>query len=209
MSNTVPIIGISRHRLTTDGKGVTTLVAFHGCPLQCKYCLNPQSLRDTGIWRCYDCLQVYEEVRIDELYFIATGGGVTFGGGEPLLQNDFICEFRELCGPQWQLTVETSLNISQKQIEKLLPIVDHYIVDIKDMNNDIYKRYTGKENKQVIENLRWLVSKGKAERITVRIPHIPSYNTPVDIENSIHLLKELGLSHFDQFIYHTKNTSQP
>lgn len=201
--NTVPIIGISRHRLATDGKGVTTLVAFHGCPLRCKYCLNPQSLQPAGIWKHYDCLQVYEEVKIDELYFIATGGGVTFGGGEPLLQSDFICDFRELCGPQWQLTVETSLNVSQKQIEKLLPVIDHYIIDIKDMNRDIYKQYTGKENQQVISNLHWLISQGKAEQITVRIPHIPSYNTSLDMEKSMYQLKELGLSHFDQFIYHT------
>ena len=201
--NTVPIIGISRHRLATDGKGVTTLVAFHGCPLRCKYCLNPQSLQPTGIWKHYDCLQVYEEVKIDELYFIATGGGVTFGGGEPLLQSDFICDFRELCGPQWQLTVETSLNVSQKQIEKLLPVIDHYIIDIKDMNRDIYKQYTGKENQQVISNLHWLISQGKAEQITARTPHIPSYNTTLDMEKSLYQLKELGLSHFDQFIYHT------
>lgn len=201
--NTVPIIGISRHRLATDGKGVTTLVAFHGCPLRCKYCLNPQSLQPAGIWKHYDCLQVYEEVKIDELYFIATGGGVTFGGGEPLLQSDFICDFRELCGPQWQLTVETSMNVSQKQIEKLLPVIDHYIIDIKDMNRDIYKQYTGKENQQVISNLHWLISQGKAEQITVRIPHIPSYNTSLDMEKSMYQLKELGLSHFDQFIYHT------
>ena len=64
-----PLIGISRHRLSTDGEGVTTLVAFHGCPLRCKYCLNPQSLHSEGIWKNYDCEQLYEEVRQDELYF--------------------------------------------------------------------------------------------------------------------------------------------
>ncbi|MBF1451819.1 4Fe-4S cluster-binding domain-containing protein, partial [Prevotella pallens] len=46
-----PIIGIDRHRLTTDGEGVTTLVAFHGCPLHCKYCLNPQCLSPDGVLR--------------------------------------------------------------------------------------------------------------------------------------------------------------
>ena len=72
-----PLIGISRHRLSTDGEGVTTLVAFHGCPLRCKYCLNPQSLYSEGIWKNYDCEQLYEEVRQDELYFLATHGGIT------------------------------------------------------------------------------------------------------------------------------------
>ena len=67
----VPLIGIARHRLTIDGEGVTTLVAFHGCPLRCKYCLNPTSLQPDGVWESYDCNQLYEEVRKDELYFLA------------------------------------------------------------------------------------------------------------------------------------------
>ena len=53
----VPLIGIARHRLTIDGEGVTTLVAFHGCPLRCKYCLNPTSLQPDGVWESYDCNQ--------------------------------------------------------------------------------------------------------------------------------------------------------
>ena len=200
---TAALIGISRHRLTTDGEGVTTLVAFHGCPLRCKYCLNPQSFAQEGVWKQYDCEQLYEEVKIDELYFLATHGGVTFGGGEPALQSNFISEFRRLCGTGWKITIETSLNGPQENIERLLPMVDCYIVDIKDMNNDRYETYTGKSNTRVIENLRWLVIQGKAKQITVRVPHIPSYNTETDIENSIHQLKEIGLSDFDRFTYRT------
>lgn len=200
---TAALIGISRHRLTTDGEGVTTLVAFHGCPLRCKYCLNPQSFAQEGVWKQYDCEQLYEEVKIDELYFLATHGGVTFGGGEPALQSNFISEFRRLCGTGWKITIETSLNVPQENIERLLPVVDCYIVDIKDMNNDRYEAYTGKSNTRVIENLRWLVVQGKAKQITVRVPHIPSYNTETDIENSIHQLKEIGLSDFDRFTYRT------
>lgn len=200
---TAALIGISRHRLTTDGEGVTTLVAFHGCPLRCKYCLNPQSFAQEGVWKQYDCEQLYEEVKIDELYFLATHGGVTFGGGEPALQSNFISKFRRLCGTGWKITIETSLNVPQEDIERLLPVVDRYIVDIKDMNNDRYETYTGKSNTRVIENLRWLVAQGKAEQIIVRVPHIPSYNTETDIENSIHQLKEIGLSDFDRFTYRT------
>ena len=200
---TAALIGISRHRLTTDGEGVTTLVAFHGCPLRCKYCLNPQSCAQEGVWKQYDCEQLYEEVKIDELYFLATHGGVTFGGGEPALQSNFISEFKRLCGTGWKITIETSLNVPQEDIERLLPVVDRYIVDIKDMNNDRYETYTGKSNTRVIENLRWLVAQGKAEQIIVRVPHIPSYNTETDIENSIHQLKEIGLSDFDRFTYRT------
>ena len=206
---TAPLIGISRHRLTTDGEGVTTLVAFHGCPLRCKYCLNPQSLHSEGIWKHYDCMQLYEEVRLDELYFLATHGGITFGGGEPCLQSDFIYEFRQLCGQEWQLSVESSLNVPQENIEKLLPVIDYYIIDIKDINNDIYQQYTGKENEKVLNNLHYLIERGKNEQIIVRTPIIPVYNSESDVDNSIRLLKEMGITQFDRFTYKTLNTYQP
>ena len=206
---TAPLIGISRHRLTTDGEGVTTLVAFHGCPLRCKYCLNPQSLHSEGIWKHYDCMQLYEEVRLDELYFLATHGGITFGGGEPCLQSDFIYEFRQLCGQEWQRSVESSLNVTQENIEKLLPVIDYYIIDIKDINNDIYQQYTGKENEKVLNNLHYLIEHGKNEQIIVRTPIIPVYNSESDVDNSIRLLKEMGITQFDRFTYKTLNTYQP
>lgn len=200
---TAPLIGISRHRLATDGEGITTLIAFHGCALRCNYCLNSQSLRKEGIWRHYDTYTLYEEVKKDELYFLATNGGITFGGGEPYLRSDFILDFRKLCGPKWLLTLETSLNVPTKNIEKLLPIVDHYIVDIKDMNDSIYKYYTGTSNKQVINNLHYLIKCGKKDVISVRIPLIPLYNNEEDRERSIQQLKGMGLSRFDLFTYIT------
>ena len=204
-----PLIGISRHRLSTDGEGVTTLVAFHGCPLRCKYCLNPQSLHSEDIWKHYDCGQLYEEVKQDELYFLATHGGITFGGGEPCLQSDFIDEFRQLCGQEWQLSVETSLNVTQENIEKLVPVVDSYIIDIKDINNTIYQKYTEKNNEKVLHNLQYLIEHGKNEQIIVRTPVIPAYNTENDVDNSIRLLKEMGITQFDRFTYKTPNNCQP
>ena len=204
-----PLIGISRHRLSTDGEGVTTLVAFHGCPLRCKYCLNPQSLHSEDIWKHYDCGQLDEEVKQDELYFLATHGGITFGGGEPCLQSDFIDEFRQLCGQEWQLSVETSLNVAQENIEKLVPVVDSYIIDIKDINNAIYQKYTGKDNEKVLHNLQYLIDHGKNEQIIVRTPVIPAYNTENDVDYSIRLLKEMGITQFDRFTYKTPNNCQP
>ena len=199
----VPLIGIARHRLTIDGEGVTTLVAFHGCPLRCQYCLNPASLLPDGVWRNYDCNQLYEEIRQDELYFLASCGGITFGGGEPLLQSEFIRKFRELCGPEWRITLETSLNVPQQHVETLISIVDNYIIDIKDMKKDIYQRYTGQENERVIQNIRYLIAQGKSEQIIVRTPLIPSYNTEKDIDHSIERLKEMGITQFDRFTYKT------
>lgn len=195
------IIGISRHRLATDGDGVTTLVAFHGCPLGCIYCLNPQSLGCAARFREYSPEELYAETRVDELYFIATNGGVTFGGGEPCMRPEFIREFRRLCGPSWRLNLETSLNVPTANIEALLPIVDTLIIDIKDMNADIYSSYTGKTNAPVLDNIRLIADAGRQNDCLIRIPLIPNYNTDADREASRKALAALGFSRFDLFTY--------
>lgn len=197
---TAKIFGISRHRLTTDGEGVTTLVAFNGCPLRCRYCLNKTSWEmDNG--RDYTPESLFEEVKIDQLYFLATHGGVTFGGGEPLLQVEFIKAFRELCGPQWQILAETSLNVPFENVQTIDPILDGYIVDIKDMNPEIYQAYTCKDNSIVLTNLEWLLKRGDPNRIMVRVPHIPEFNTDEDVARSIDRLKAVGVVNIDEFNY--------
>lgn len=194
------IFGISRHRLTTDGEGVTTLVAFNGCPLRCRYCLNKQSW-ESGIGRLYTPELLFEEVKIDQLYFLATHGGITFGGGEPLLQLLFIQAFRNLCGRQWQIVVETSFHVPLATVQAIDAIVDGYIVDIKDMNPEIYEAYTGKANNIVLENLQWLLQNGDPNRIKVRIPHIPDFNSDDDVERSKEQLAAMGVENFDIFQY--------
>ena len=197
---TAKIFGISRHRLTTDGEGVTTLVAFNGCPLRCKYCLNKTSW-DMDKGRDYTPEILFEEVKIDQLYFLATHGGVTFGGGEPLLQVEFIKQFRELCGPQWQILAETSLNVPFENVQTIDSILDGYIVDIKDMNPEIYQTYTGKDNSIVLTNLEWLLKHGDPNRIKVRVPHIPEFNTDEDVAKSKEHLTAMGVKNIDEFNY--------
>ncbi|MDD7605059.1 MAG: radical SAM protein, partial [Candidatus Limisoma sp.] len=90
---------------------------------------------------------------------------------EPLISCKEILHFRKICrdkGHDWEITIETSLNVPKVFVEVLEGIVDYWIVDIKDMNPEIYKSYTGEENRQVIENLQHLIY-NKA-RLTVRVP---------------------------------------
>lgn len=199
------VIGIARHRLSTDGEGVTTLVAFHACPLRCRYCLNPQSLGDDRRFREYSPQSLYDEVRLDELYFIATNGGVTFGGGEPCLRPQFIREFRDLCGSAWQINLETSLNVPSANIQALLPVVNTLIIDIKDMNPGIYRSYTGQPNDLVLDNLSLIADAARQNDCIIRIPLIPNYNSDTDREASRTALEALGFNRFDLFTYQIRN----
>lgn len=181
-------------------------MAFHGCPLHCQYCLNPKALCPNGVWKRFTPEELYNHVKQDDLYFRATGGGVTFGGGEPLLSCKEILHFHKICrdkGHDWRITIETSLNVPKVLVEVLEGIVDHWIVDIKDMNPEIYRAYTGKDNAQVIINLRHLL-RNKA-KITVRVPLIPLFNTETDVENSISILKKMGVRDIDRFTYIIRN----
>ena len=198
---TAPFIAVNRHRLATDGEGVTTLVAFHGCPLRCRYCLNPQCLQVNGVWRRLTPGELYSEVEIDDLYFIATGGGICFGGGEPLLYPDFIRTFSKLMNPEWKLTVETSINVPLENIKTIAALAQMWYIDIKDFSPTIYNAYTGKDNTQVIRNLVWLAANGYADKVILRLPLIPDYNTEEDRLLSQQRLEALGFAHFDKFTY--------
>jgi len=129
-----PIFAIVRHRIEVDGIGVTSLVTFMNCPLRCKYCLNPQCFSQNTKYQNYTPKQLYDIVLVDQLYFLATGGGICFGGGEAGLYPDFIKEFRKICGDAWSLTIETSLNIPLENLQTLVSCVNAFIIDIKDIN---------------------------------------------------------------------------
>lgn len=203
MAVTAPIVTCSRLRMQTDGKGVTTLVCFHGCPLRCKWCINAFSFDPDTKHTLATPQTLYDRVKKDALYFLATGGGVTFGGGEPLLYAQFLKEFREICGPQWHLCAETSLNVPLENVKIAAQCIDVFYIDCKDTNPDIYRRYTGKDNSQMLDNLKILLSLVGPERIVVRIPLIPDFNTEADQQSSKALLSEIGIKHFDLFTYKT------
>ena len=154
------------------------------------------------VWRTITPADLLDELLLDNLYFLATGGGVTFGGGEPLLRSEFIDEFCRIKVPEWKVNIETSLNVDRSHVERVMPHVDQFMIDIKDTNPAIYKEYTTRDNTQVLENLRWLLQhEGMAEKILVRLPHIPNHNTQADVDRSRALLEEMGITHFNEFDY--------
>ena len=201
-NNSKSIASIERLRFLTDGDGIFTLVCFQGCPLRCKMCANPYAVPATSKYAtAYTPQTLYDKVKLDELYFIASGGGVTFGGGEPLLHPEFIQEFRKLCKEQWHLCVETSLAVPWENIAAVADIVDVFYFDCKDIDPEIYKAYTGKENTLVLENIKKLSDLISPEKIVVRIPLIPGFNTEANQQQSAAFFKTLGLTRFDLFTY--------
>lgn len=196
-----PTIGIERLRMGRDGAGVTTLVAAYGCPLRCKYCLNPMCFEETFKPKRYTPQELLEMLRIDDLYFQATGGGVMFGGGEPLLYADFIHEFRKIAPKEWKLSVETSLQVKKESLALVIEDIDYYLIDCKDMNAQIYQSYTGKDQTKFLDNLQFLGEHVETFKVTVRVPRIMDYNQTSDVKRSVAKLQEMGFSNLDLFTY--------
>lgn len=197
------IMGINRHRMGTDGKGISTLITFYGCPLNCKYCLNPQCKSESTPCTYIEPNDLVNLLMVDDIYFKSTGGGIVFGGGEPLLNAEYIKEACDLVPLQWKIRIETSLNVKWDKIELLLPYIDQWIIDIKDSNTEIYKNYTGVENLKVYDNVLRLSHKTGKEKLLIRIPKIPNYNTEKNIQESVKLYSNLG--NIDIFNYKILN----
>ena len=205
MTPTFPLAFLDRLRMATDGAGVTALVGAYGCPLECRLCINPQTWHERADGKpSFERVtpeELYERVRIDSLYYIATDGGITFGGGEPLLHAEFISAFRAICPKDWRIYAESCLNVPRELIFVAAAAVDWFFVDIKDMDPAVYRAYTGRDNALVKENLALLLSLVGPDRITVRVPHIPGNNTDAHVEASVAELTAMGIRHLDVFTY--------
>lgn len=199
-----PLYGISRLRFNIDGTGVRTLVCFRGCPLNCRYCLNYGSRNITDDCKVISVGELIEELSVDSLYFQATNGGVTFGGGEPLLYAEFISEFINKANNNWNYWIETSLNVPYENLELIKDRIDKFIIDIKSINKDIYRSYTGIDNDIVLSNLKRLIDDVGSDRIIVRVPYIEGYTTRADQQESTDYIRNLGINNIDMFDYRAK-----
>ena len=192
------IMKISRLRMGTDGKGVSTLVTFFDCPLNCKYCVNNfchdkdelgyDSDTKRAAYTPEELIRVLEQ---DDIYYKMSDGGIVFGGGEPLLQSAFIHEVCKLSDPLWKKRVETSLNVPWRYVEPIIWDMDEWIIDIKDMDAEVYESYTGMNNRNVRSNLLRLKGKVPKAKLHIRIPRIPEYNDDNKVKQSVKKIKDL------------------
>ena len=151
--------------------------------------------------RLLSAKELYDEIRLDQLYFISTGGGVTFGGGEPLLYASDIAGFRGLCGDEYTLYAETSLAVPWEAVSTAARCIDRFYVDIQAMEPDQYRLYAGGELNLAIDNLLRLLEISDPDHIIVRIPRIPGLTSAVDQQRSKEKLEGMGVQHFQLFSY--------
>lgn len=199
----IPVIGIERLRMATDGTGVRTLIGTYGCPLRCKFCLNPQSWNDKFKPPSYEPEEIFNLIKVDNLYFQATNGGITIGGGEPLLHIDGVEELLHFCPKEWSRWVETSLNVDKDSVVRAATLFDHFIVDIKTLDMEIYHEYTSGDGTIAFRNLQTLLNIIGPERITVRVPEIPGYADSQSQGQTVQRIKLMGINNIDKFRYHT------
>lgn len=210
----LPVAAMDRHRIYSDGPGIRTLVLLNGCPLRCRYCPNRytwnscvKKIGDARICSTdveyFTPQRLFNTIAVDDLYFNATGGGVTFGGGEPLMHMRGIRDFADLCSGEWKIYAETSLYVPREYVKQAAECIDFFIVDIKSTDADIYKTYTGGLVSVMMKNLRFLLELAGPKRIKVRIPEIPGYADRIMQEESYRLMRDIGIENIELFRYTT------
>lgn len=123
--------------------------------------------------------QLLKELIRDVSVFRSSGGGVTFSGGEPLMQADFLRESLILCKEAGLDTcIETTCCVSRETIERCVPYISHFLCDIKNPISDRHRTFTGVPCEEILENTARLIASGAD--VTVRIPVIPGFNTDPD-----------------------------
>jgi pyruvate formate lyase activating enzyme len=227
------IFDIKRYSIN-DGPGIRATVFFKGCPLNCKWCHNPESIspkvqklftssKCIGCGECcricpvgactltpdgvvtdeelctlcgkcaevcptlamemsgryYSVADILEIIKKERPFFDQSGGGVTFSGGEPLLYPGFLIEVLEACGRQGiHRAVDTSGFVRKETLLQVAQHTDLFLYDLKMVDAEKHKHYTGVDNQLILDNLTALAEYGS--EIQVRIPLIGGVNDDSD-----------------------------
>ncbi len=174
-----------------DGPGIRTTVFLKGCPLNCLWCHNPESIdaapctlpkvykignstfeemEEMGRMMSVD--EVMRELRKEKVFMEESGGGVTFSGGEPLFQYSFLKELLTACKAEGMHTVvDTSGYASETVLDAIAPYTDLFLFDLKLINTDEHFYWTGVHNSIIFANFDRLI--GSGAKVRARIPLIP------------------------------------
>lgn len=140
---------------TVDGPGIRSVVFMQGCPLRCICCHNPETLSFDG-GEAINVNELFKKIIRFKVYYGKTGG-VTFSGGEPLMQPDFLIEIcKKLKAAGIHIALDTSGCILNDKIKKLLSLIDLVLLDVKYYDNESYKKNAGMSLDKAIEFLNYL-----------------------------------------------------
>lgn len=171
---------------TVDGPGVRSIVFLSGCPLRCIYCHNPDTWERKAD-QLTDAAALAE--RLLRFYPYIQNGGVTFSGGEPLLQAEFVTEVASILKKEGlHIAVDTCGAPVNASVERLLEVADLFLLDIKMTTEEDYKRYTGGGLATTMAFLNRLEEMKKD--VWIRHVVVPNINdTEEDIERLAELIK--------------------
>ncbi len=205
------IFDIKRYAIH-DGPGIRVTVFLKGCPLDCWWCHNPEGKspllekmvrvnRSEGgepfeteelVGREVAPAEVLAEIEKERLFFDESGGGVTFSGGEPLMQPEFLAELLRACKDRdINTALDTSGFAASDVFDSVVDLVDLFLFDLKLLGDDEHRKYTGVSNQPILANLRTLEEREKPTIIRFAIiPGITDTEANVnDISNLVASLK--------------------
>lgn len=169
-----------------DGPGIRSIVFFKGCYMRCAWCCNPESQRyeietmfeggkEKTVGRDVTVGEILPELLLDLPYYRRSGGGITLSGGEATAQIDFCYALLRACKENGLHTAIESTGIAPfSDIERILPYLDLFLMDIKHMDGAKHKEYTGVSNERILENAQKIAASGT--ELIIRTPVIPTFN---------------------------------
>ena len=223
------IFNIKRYAIH-DGPGIRVTFFLKGCPLNCCWCHNPEGISPSiekvkrvdrigsnqfevieTVGKQYSIDDLVEVAEKDRIFIEESNGGVTFSGGEPLLQIDFLeAALRNFKRRGYHTAVDTSGQADRKAIEKIVGYTDLFLFDIKHLAPDKHKSYTGVSNRQILSNYDFILDSSKD--VFIRFPVIPGYNDDMEHLNRLrdYLKGKEGRSikRFDLLPYHKTGSSK-
>ncbi len=184
-----------------DGPGIRTIVFLKGCRLRCRWCCNPESQeyriqqmtmggKEKTVGQDITVGEVMEMVLKDLPYYRRSGGGMTLSGGESLCQPEFAAALLQAAKENGLNTaLESTACASFEVIERILPYLDLYLMDIKHMDSKKHEAFTTQPNELILENAKKLAV--QAKQLIIRVPVIPTFN---DTEEEIAAIAKFASS---------------
>jgi pyruvate formate lyase activating enzyme len=223
------IFNIKRYAIH-DGPGIRVTFFMKGCPLSCWWCHNPEGIspepeeiiqvnrvgdhefsKKETAGRYIEVGEVISILEKERVFIERSKGGVTFSGGEPMMQFDFLLEaLRECTENGFHTAVDTSGHFARARLKAILPHTSLFLFDLKHLDKDKHSLYTGVSNRTILGNLQKIAESGT--EIMLRIPVIPGINDDEEhlgyMKKYINSIKGQNIKTINLLPYHKSGTAK-